>query len=686
MATAPQRTASAWDAFYADWVVPVLRFGTPALVVFVVLLIVVRVLSRAVVGTDDQSLSRRWDWSYSLAILGLVVAAIDASVTLPLSFDATYDRAVQAMLWITVALLVACGLLLAALFARPARTRDLAVYCGAVFLAFILVGIAAYFPNQWHQPVAVVVWGVLLAIAAAVSAARLRGLHIGLVIAGRNKHGADDAGLGEYVRARLHALGSQPPRGIDLTQATDVSALPDGALNLLPAGTLAKLGALLVQLVQPATPWRVIVCEQVDGSVSVVLVRNGKVADTVIIRRQLLGLPDALKDPAGANLALRTAAAAFVLLNLAKRHPRLCRGLGGATDWRSVATQVIATDPSVTSADVKIALLTNAVAFDGRNLAARAALITLGYRSQGTEQDYERRLEELQREAERRRDDADDLIPIRLRTLFNLTIIRINTAVSDTTGRAGALRDADETATELVHLLDEADRRPELGQLAGDIRSAAWFLRASITALAGEVRPAGGAEPTTHMSQLAYYEKACLHMLRAEVDSALDALFIALGDPRMRTNARTDPSFRRLHDQDLESLTRVERFKHLIGDPAPEELFDLVPVKRRRKRLERNGIRTAEQLRVTPLSRLVDEVGIRAGEARALQELAVLNHVVNDATLVFLLLQLDIDTRAELRRQLAPENEFRAKLIDAARDYTVVVPTAATVRAWRTDH
>lgn len=684
MATAPQRTASLWDGFYAHWVEPVLRFGTPALVVFVLLLLAVRVLSRVVVGSCDQSLSERWDGTYWIGIVGLAVAAIDASVTLPLSFDHSYDRAVQTMLWITIGLIVVCGFVVTALFARPARTRDLAVYGGAVFLAFILVGVALYFPDNWHEPIAVVVWGVLLAKLAAVVAARVRGLHIGLMIAGRNKDGADDAGLGEYVRVRLHALGSQPPRGIELSQATDVSSLPDGALNLLPAGTLAKLGALLVQLFQPATPWRVIVCEQVDSSISVVLLRNGKVAETVVIRRALLNLPAALKDPTGSNLALRTAAAAFVLLTLAERHPRLRRGLGGATDWRSVATQVIATDPAVTSADVKIELLSAAVAFDAGNLSAYAALVAVGYRHASTELDYENRLAGLLSRIERRADDADDLMAIRLRTLFNLSVVRLNRAVADPAARHEALTDADHSAAELTDLIEQARTRPELAELVAEVATAAWILRASIHALGVGPAPVG-AEPSGGRSLVAYYESACLRMLQGRTAEALDDLLVATRDPIRRAAARTDDSFAVLHDQDRTALEYVTRFKQLVGDAAPVDLFDIASVKRHRKRMVRNGILTGEQLAAVSIEVLSDEVGIPIGEARMLHELALLAGVVKSAGVVFLLLHLHIPSRAELRRRLVSGPDLHSALIDVARDYTVVAPSSSTVLRWLTD-
>ncbi len=352
---------------------------------------------------------------------------------------------------------------------------------------------------------------------------------------------------------------------------------------------------------------------------------------------------------------------------------QLRRGLGGATDWRSVAAQVIGTDPAVTSTDVKVELLTNAVAFDGGNLAAYAGLIALGYRRQGTDLDYDARLVDLLDRIAARADRHDDLVAIRLRTLFNLSVIRLNRAITHPDLAPTALVAADASATRLAALLDDVRDRRELAQLVAEIGTATWLLRASIHALDSGFDPPEGDEPTAAMSLLAYYERACLRMLEGRVDAALDDLFLATRGVTMRTAARTDRSFAELHDQQVASPEHARRFKMLVGDPVPADLFDLAPVKRHRKALERNGIRTADQLGLATVHRLVDEVGLGPGEARMLQELAMLFGVVKDAGLLFVLLRLGLATRADLRRRLASGADLRTELIAAA----------VTTRWWR---
>jgi hypothetical protein len=108
-------------------------------------------------------------------------------------------------------------------------------------------------------------------------------------------------------------------------------------------------------------------------------------------------------------------------------------------------------------------------------------------------------------------------------------------------------------------------------------------------------------------------------------------------------------------------------------------------VKRHRKALERNGIRTADQLGLATVHRLVDEVGLRPGEARMLQELAMLFGVVKDAGLLFVLLRLGLATRADVRRRLASGADLRTDLIAAARNCAVVAPTDRTIALWRAE-
>jgi hypothetical protein len=66
--------------------------------------------------------------------------------------------------------------------------------------------------------------------------------------------------------------------------------------------------------------------------------------------------------------------AAFTLATLRRRHPVLAKGLAGATRWRSIYLQVVATSPGVPP-DEQRALLAKAVDADPCNAAAQVALL-----------------------------------------------------------------------------------------------------------------------------------------------------------------------------------------------------------------------------------------------------------------------------------------------------------------------
>ena len=86
----PSDISSAWDAFFHDWVKPVVHFGTPALIVFAVLLILTRVLTGRLVTKDSPGIrsaktSARWPVSamYWFGVICLLYAAIEATVIFP---------------------------------------------------------------------------------------------------------------------------------------------------------------------------------------------------------------------------------------------------------------------------------------------------------------------------------------------------------------------------------------------------------------------------------------------------------------------------------------------------------------------------------------------------------------------------------------------------------------------------
>lgn len=678
----PADIASSWDAFFHDWVKPVVHFGTPVLIVFAVLLILTRVLTGVLVRKDSPGVRSAASWArwpigvmYWFGVICLLCAAIEATVVFPLARlmrHGSHMMTVPPQPWtaaVSIGMIAAAGVVVWVLFCvvgRPfrrevyapglpkheRRDRALPPYARTGWAASITAGmvlaagalIVGVIGLWWHSSslddrLTPVVYAPLLALLGVVIVSRARGIGMGLVLQGHDKAGGDDAGLGGSVRARLYTLASRAPAGIQITQNTDVSTLPKEALNLIPDGALAKLGALFVSLFTPATPWRADVTEQSDGSIVVSVRRNGVTVDAAVIRPSTLWLPDqsaaadpGAQDPRAADgdsaagpssadpdsaadltLELRTAAAAFILLTLSRRYYHLGAGLSGATEWRSVAMQVIATDPACRlSQDDRRALLVRAVAEDDGNKAAELTLLNRSYRSSASQRPDSEFAEKLSELLERVRNE-EGMWPLRLRLWFNLLAVRLNIAASfarpehpadsrcaaagsDAAQAGDALHDAARQAQRLAAFWRNRENRkafPELWQemYAPVIFSAIavvveWKRRfcdgppeaglnnSIIADLGGQLMrdlpETEGTESTdtvagrpVKMTLLARYDRACARVGWAAIpaepqqscfyDKALNDLEMAF--PDYRTWARSDPSLADL--QDIDQIRKI---------------------------------------------------------------------------------------------------------------------------------
>jgi hypothetical protein len=621
----------------------------------------------------------------------------------------------------------------------------------------------------------------LLAVLGVFIVGRTRGIGMGLVIQGHDKNGGDDAGLAASVRAHLYTLASHGPSGIEVTQQTDVSTLPQEALNLIPAGALAKLAALFVSLFARAAPWHADVTEQSDGSIVVSILRNGVAADSVVIRPSVLWLPDKSASNAGTGSGaddtapaasvssgggspagpgteagwtaeLRTGAAAFILLTLSKRYYHLSAGLSGAQDWRSVTVQVITTDLAChLSTGDKRALLAQAIAEDEGNMAAQLAFLNTSYRTTADQRENRLFAQKLTKLLEIMPTE-EGLWPLRLRLRFNLLAAKLNEAASfertdewprpwskDVPEIPDVLRCAAEQAGRLVAFWQDPESQkafPDLWQemdavvtIAASAVSVEWNRR-----FRDRMEPswredkASGNGRKTKMTLPARYQKVCVLVGRADIpdgqpsclyNEALDELEMAVALPELRTWARSDPSLAELHDIDLikKVLRRFEgraapaadivsRFKNLTGDPCPAEFLALSPFAARRADIEGRGIHTAADLGQKSAATLVSELGITVGVADRWLEAARLytwlrrlppaSHPANDearqdtitTAMVFLLMEAELDSILALKRELQQDRgdalgQFRARLLDSARPWAVVVPRERDIGRWQ---
>jgi len=848
----PTDISSAWDAFFHDWVKPVVHFGTPALIVFAVLLILTRVLTARLVTKDSPGIrsartSARWPVSvmYWFGVICLLYAAIEATVIFPLARDVMFGKkpkpptappapltadfsigmvaAAAVVVWVLYCIagrppwrkVYAPGL--TERLESPARTGWAVPITAGVALAagVLIIGvIGLWWRFQWlDDRVTPGTYAPLLAGLGVVIVGRARGIGMGLVIQGHDKTGGDDAGLGASVRARLYTLASHEPAGIQVTQQTDVSTLPQDALSLIPDGILAKVAALFVSLFTPATPWRADVAEQSDGSTVVSILRNGVTADAVVIRASTLWLPDksasnagtastaddispaadgssAGSGPAGPGtdsdwtVELRTAAAAFILLTLSRRYYHLRAGLSGAQDWRSVAMQVIATDPACRlGVDDRRALLANAVAEDDGNMAARLAFLNTSYRNTADQRENRLFAERLSKLLEILPNE-EGMWPLRLRLRFNLLAAKLNEAAwfkrrddrprsnslevdndKDLAGIREVLREAAKQAGHLVVFWQDPENQKAFPELWDDM-DVAVTISAEAVRVEWERRfidrmddswkecEDRGDRKQAKITLLARYGQACTLVGCAAISAenqrsrlytqALDVLEMVTAVRDFRTVARTDPSFAELHDIDKiekvlcstsalggkpetvkvlapcatkEALADkyasplasapdiVDRFKSLTGDPCPADFLALSLFTKHRAAIEERGIHNAATLR-QKAAPLASELSITNDVVARWLEVADLytwlrtvppaSDPANDAAkrdtittaLVFLLMKVSLDSLPALRQELQEEpstglGQFRARLIDCARNWAIVVPGEQDIRCWQ---
>jgi hypothetical protein len=838
--TGPGNISSAWDEFFHDWVKPVVHFGTPVLIAFAVLLTLTRVLTGVLVTKDAPGVRSAKTVArlpvsvmYWFGVFCLLWASIEAAVVFPLARNliGKDNPSAPPAPWtveLSVVMVAVAGVVVWVLYCIVGRPLRRTVYAPglkkqerkelgldsyarvgwtvsvtagmAVGAAAVIVGLIGL--SWWHfhwldGRVSPGAYAPLLAVLGVIIVGRARGIGMGLVIQGHDKNGGDDAGLGASVRARLYTLGSHGPAGIQVTQQTDVSTLPQDALSLIPEGTLAKLAALFVSLFAPATPWRADITEQSDGSIVVSILRNGVAADAVVIRASTLWLPDKSVDnagtasiaddtgPAGSGSAqasspggpgtaadwtveLRTAAAAFILLTLSKRYYHLRAGLSGAKDWRSVAMQVIATDPVChLSEDDERALLANAVAEDDGNMAAQLAFLNTSYRTAADQRGNRLFVEKLYSLLEKVPND-EGMWPLRLRLRFNLLACLLNQAASferhydppplpqskDEPEISDVLRKAAKQAGRLVVFWRNPENQKALPDLWDDMDVAVtiaakavrveWKRRFSDRDPVEDSYTSEDRDRSDHkkakVTLLARYQKVCLLVGCAALSAGqqqLDRYTEALDELEMVTAvkyfcswARADPSLAELHDVDTikklllgpaagangepdaadvaaaKAAGYVGRFKRLTGKPCPADFLALPPFAKCRAEIEKRGIHSAADLGQEKAATLVRELGITKGVAERwlavaglytwLRKVPPALGPANDAAdpdtittaLVFLLMEASVDSVPALKREL-PQNEgsgpgqFRARLLDRAKPWAVVVPGEHDIGCWQ---
>lgn len=222
-----------------------------------------------------------------------------------------------------------------------------------------------------------------------------------------------------YVAALLDELGAAPPRGIEVPQGTDVSALGDSALTVALSNKVLAAAQKILTSIFGVTPWNVVVSPANENSITVAMTRNSWAVAAATIDRTALGLPgkagggaapagkgSQAKPGSGTASELHKMAAAFVLVTLAGKHHGF-EGLCGATDWRSLGLHDIATTEEWAAGDPGRTLLGKAIDLDPENMLAEIALQNRMYRHATDSQTFKKYADWLSHKAKAMRNDMD---------------------------------------------------------------------------------------------------------------------------------------------------------------------------------------------------------------------------------------------------------------------------------------
>ncbi|AOT02264.1 hypothetical protein ASPU41_01795 [Arthrobacter sp. U41] len=249
----------------------------------------------------------------------------------------------------------------------------LLILAAPIGITYTLSGIPGGTAAAWSPAASLAIWlGVGVAGAFALSlwmSSRLR-----VSIEARDSKGEVSEAATNRMVALLNELGGTRPRGLEIPRGTDVTALNDSLASASSSNKVLTALRAIVQLIFGAVPWRVSITEGPNDHLAVVITRNGWAAGAATITGDNAELfpaqPGASRSE---DLHLDKMAAAFILTTIATRHQGF-EGLCGATDWRSVGLQFIATTDFNDAEDRCRMLLARATDFDPKNLLAEVAL------------------------------------------------------------------------------------------------------------------------------------------------------------------------------------------------------------------------------------------------------------------------------------------------------------------------
>ncbi|WP_327286617.1 hypothetical protein [Streptomyces sp. NBC_01205] len=528
------------DRFYRDWALPLGRLIVVAAIGMLILYALAGLCSRWLVKVDAVAWPAgiRHTMGSAGAFL-LFAAAVMAPLFAMFSpFTPTWTQC-----WVGALVIALVGIGAGALVLCAARGDDwrrwraLLLSLDVVILlgipAVLLISALSYDVRLMFVHIALTVIGVLLTAAAL-------GQNLRLQVEVQQSDGSVNAASSDYLLARMQGLGTETRRSLRKSTSTPgttpLSQIPVEELSALPAGKFVGPLIRLFYALRPDLTWRARVT-LVDGNrVAINLSRNGQHAASAVFSRPDLHLP---KDPdqERAKAQMLTGAAAFILVQLSAVHQKLQEGLYGASQWKSVALQVIASSKSLLAEDetrnaTKVGLLAKAVDEDPQNELAQFEYVWAAYGLQlheetdfgGFARAIYAQYDRSEVSKEKALDGDEGWMPLKIRILYSIVTQWLNGYGSVDAGDAdrteqGKIRDY---AAELDRLCDPSKvawKGKELQHQQAVMHPLARNLLDSLKALLdplkeGQVTAIHSHEGPPASPRLAY-DHACTHMLIA---------------------------------------------------------------------------------------------------------------------------------------------------------------------------
>lgn len=206
--------------------------------------------------------------------------------------------------------------------------------------------------------------------------------------------GTDTEKSASNLRGIISDMGAAGPRGLKMPSGSDASFLGGVDLTVLGEGISKAVTSVLLAL-KPNIPWTLAVSVVSDDRLAVTLKRNHREMAAEIIDRSTLKVDqgtlaciektcsseassDSSCEPSSAGADLWPFAGAIAICWMAKAHG-IREGLGGATNWRAMGLQHLATTQLKGRKTVAMALLGRALDLDPGNQSAGLAYWYLYY-------------------------------------------------------------------------------------------------------------------------------------------------------------------------------------------------------------------------------------------------------------------------------------------------------------------